>query len=598
MNKRVLIISFLASLLASFLLYGNTLKGDFVYDDYLFAARPELRQVDHLGKIWSESYLPKRPTNGVYRPLTLFTFNSNFILFGDSTFSFHFVNILLNAAVIALVYGIVFLLFKNQPMAFFCAAIFAVLPIHTEAVAFIKSRDELLASFFGLLSWMMFMLKQSQKPKTTHLLLSLIFFSLAVLAKETVVILPFLFITVFWIQKKASARQLLAEITPFIILIIAYLFLRFLILKTSAFGVDDAYFIINPLQGASYWVQFWTACKILFTMFIKTFIPFNLSASYHFNHLPVVVNPLASKESLAGLLLLTIILFAIFFHKRLKNSYLSLGLAAFFIPYFMTSKFIFKGGDLAADRWLYLPSLGLSIIIGYLLYLLFSKQKFMTLALLAAIVFGYSLITIQRNKVWLSDQVLYQSMVRDAPNSAKGRLNLATTLYEKGNIDAAKKQVLIASTIYKDHPTIYFILGTIAANEKKLDQAERLFLKAHTLDPLYAPVYKSLGQLYFTRGEYQKAKDYLKTYIDNAYPTLMPQEILIYAYSLAKLRQYQKSLEILDQYPDKLINFEDNVTFLKAVNYYRLGQKDKAEDYLDFDSKLPETQKIELIERF
>ena len=117
LGRNFLFFIFLGALALSFLLYGNSLKGDFVYDDHFFADRAELRSPAYLFKVWTEPYLPQHIASGLYRPLTVFSFALNFIIFGNSPLSFHVVNILLNGAVIFLVFLLVFKLFKNKTLA-------------------------------------------------------------------------------------------------------------------------------------------------------------------------------------------------------------------------------------------------------------------------------------------------------------------------------------------------------------------------------------------------------------------------------------------------------------------------------------------------
>ena len=108
-----------ASLLVSFALYANTIKGDFVYDDSLFNSRVELRNPKHLAKVWTESYIPSNPGDGTYRPLSIFSFSLSYIIFGESPLSFHIINILSNGLVVFLVYALIHKLFQNKILAIF-----------------------------------------------------------------------------------------------------------------------------------------------------------------------------------------------------------------------------------------------------------------------------------------------------------------------------------------------------------------------------------------------------------------------------------------------------------------------------------------------
>ena len=157
---------FAGAIALSFLLYGNSLKGEFVYDDNFFADRIELRSPEHILKIWTEPYLPQNLAAGLYRPFAVFLFALDFILFGESPVSFHLINIVLNGIVVFLVFLLVFKIFGDRKLAVIAALFFAFLPIHTESVAFIKSRDEILAALFAIWSWLLFISLEVAPPRS------------------------------------------------------------------------------------------------------------------------------------------------------------------------------------------------------------------------------------------------------------------------------------------------------------------------------------------------------------------------------------------------------------------------------------------------
>src|SRR3989344_1119386 len=157
MNFRHLLAVFIISILTSFFLYGNTLSGEFVWDDHFFAGRRELRDPGHLVRLWIEPLDIDVDTPRSYRPMLTFSSALNFLLTGNSPVSFHAISVFLNGVVVFLVYLLVFKLYSSTRLAFFSSILFAFFPIHTEAVAQIKSRDEILATLFILLSQLLFL---------------------------------------------------------------------------------------------------------------------------------------------------------------------------------------------------------------------------------------------------------------------------------------------------------------------------------------------------------------------------------------------------------------------------------------------------------
>src|SRR3989344_2682953 len=157
LKRYVIVVVFIFSILVSFFLYANSISGTFLYDDIAISSRPELRQASYLPKIWVEPYYPNDPEAGGFRPFVIFAFATHFIIFGDSPSGFHVVNILLNGFVTFLLFLVILRLFGKLSLAFVAAGLFAFFPIHSEAVAFIKSQDELWAAVFTLLSWLVFL---------------------------------------------------------------------------------------------------------------------------------------------------------------------------------------------------------------------------------------------------------------------------------------------------------------------------------------------------------------------------------------------------------------------------------------------------------
>jgi len=206
MSRKHLFLVFLGSLAISFLLYGNGIKGNFVYDDQFFAGRSELRSAGHLANLWLEPYEPSRSYNGVYRPLAIFSFSLNFVLLGSSPVSFHTINIILNAVSVFLLFILVLKLFDNINLALFSALFYGFLPIHTEAVAFIKSRDELLATIFILLAWLLFIKSTEKSINWKGIFGSSVLFLLSLLSKE-IIRYCYCSVAIFFCHKDTKAQR-------------------------------------------------------------------------------------------------------------------------------------------------------------------------------------------------------------------------------------------------------------------------------------------------------------------------------------------------------------------------------------------------------
>lgn len=556
LNKKLLLVIFICSILVSFLLYSNTIGGDFVYDDLFFVRRPELRQPEALIGVWRESYLPNNQTAVAYRPLPIFTFSLNYVLFGDSPVSFHVFNILLNGIVIFLVFLVVWKLFQNRTLAIFTALFYAFLPIHTEAVAFIKARDDILATLFSLLSWVIFLnATKKERSNVWGVLLASVFWVLAVLGKEIAIVMPALFLLVFWIQKRATFGQVIKLFSLFIPAATGYFLLRFMILGEQFLARDFVYFLFDPLRYADFSTRIWTAFKIAFIYISKTFIPINLSATYTYNHLKLVSNPFASWESLLGIaFLLSLISIVIF--KKTRESALGIGALIFLLPYSMLSKFFVPLSEIASEKWMYLPSVGLSLIAGFVLYYLYQYKKWLGVLLLISFLATYTPILIERNTIWATKESLVNSMVRDAPDSAFAHFVLAEVYYEQEKFEESKAEIAETLEIYQDYAPFMNLVMLLALKEGRNDIADQAFKK--TIE-------------------------------------LKPNEIQ--ALLLSKQGKYEESLNLISAF-DPRIKKRSNVIFLLALNYYKLGMIDEARKYFYWDPSKSEEEKIKILEDF
>ena len=481
MYKKNLFFIFLVSLGISFILYGNTINGAFVYDDNFFSARSELRSVDHLTKLWLEPYTNFEEDSS-YRPLAIFSFSLNFLVFGNSPVSFHIINIILNALAVFLLFLLVLKFFNNRNLAFFSALLYAFLPIHTEAVAFIKSRDEILATVFVLLAWLLFIKYTEDKIiNWKGIIISSLLFFLAILSKETFVLSPLLFFAIFIINKKVKIKDLLQMVLIFLPVILLYFLMRIKTLGLYALGNSRNDFVTNPLFYANLQQHLWTPFKIASMYIGKIFIPINLSATYFYNQVTLVTNPLHSIQVILGLVFLCTLVLLVSV-KKTRITLCGIGAIIFLISYFMVSKFLFQAGDIVAERWMYFPSAGLSMIGGYVIFRIYNYKRELGLIILTVILITYGFIVVTRNKVWLTSDALFGSMITDAPNSVQGYLMLNVLNFHvktrENKVSELTGWIDSAYKIAPNYPPVLNWKGIQALNNENFESAEKYFLDA------------------------------------------------------------------------------------------------------------------------
>lgn len=539
-----LLFAGILSFAISFSLYANTVQNEFVYDDYQFVDSPSLHRLDSIPKLLFLPGNPNAPISG-YRPLTYVTMALQFSLVGDHPKSFHIVNILLNAAAIFLVFCITKKLFGNFRLAAFTCILFAFFPIHTENVASIKGRDDLLAAVLALCAWLILL---HGKRWWSGLV-----FLFAVLSKELVLFAPilFFFVPAAIQHKQPGFWKRLFSTLPYLVSGILYIIFRFIAFGPFAFSGKAIAWVFNPMGFADPMTKFWTNWKITGMYLTKTFIPYNLSAGYQYNHLTLIDNPFDAWEVWVGMAAVLLLLL-FFFHPKTRSAPLGVGAFVFGVFFIPLPKVLFQAADIFAERWMYMPSLGLAMIGGYLFDLLIQKQttnnkQLFAWSLFAILLIVYTAVILPRNLTWHDNETFYSQMIADSPRNIFARYSLARQYYITGDLDQAERLAQSAYGIYDRYPELLYLLGQISYHRGDYPQAQSFFQKAA----------QEVGHATQLHG--------------------------MYALLLAKQGQYQEAIDYINNNLDKLNERDSSILLILGGSYHQLGDLEKAKEYLGWD---------------
>ena len=478
-----------------FSIYGRTLAGDFVFDDRgIVEHQYLLGNLNSLHKILVLPYWTQEA--GLWRPATLFSYTFNFIIFGSAPWGFHFVNLIIYSLTGFLLFLFLGKFFKSKLFAYPVALLFLVLPIHTEAVANIIGRAELLALFFSLLAWLE-MIKDNRKAWKIGL-----WFLLALASKETAIVtLPLALFLITIKEKKlvigleAAKRWLIGFVGLFGGAII-YFTARFLILGRQYFLSVDTTLVENPLGFAPAVNRIATTLKVAMLYFQKTFWPFGLCSDYSYNQIPVL-GSFWNFETLIGLAFILFFAAGVFiFWKRFSP--LSLGSAIFLFSFLPVSNLFFSIGTIAGERLMYFPSLGIIFYIAAFFAWIFymAEKKFFKIMVLCsffALLIFYGAMSFLRAGDWLSEKRLFVSAAKCAPNSVLSRSNLGAVYYLDGNLAEAKRELLLAQSIYDGYPKGVNNLGLVYWKGGDREQARQYFLRALSFKFPYYGAYENLA---------------------------------------------------------------------------------------------------------
>lgn len=556
--------------LASVAVYYNALWNGFIWDDPIVLKR----QVSAFRSV-KDIFLPPAgiPQFGLhyYRPLVMLTYIIDEAIWGKTPFGFHLTVVLLHLLNTILVFIICQFILKRfehgNVGALIAALVFAVHPIHTESVAWMAGRSDTMAALFLFLS-LFFYLKFKEDKKGYFLALSSFIFLLAALAKEVslslVLLLPFIDVALFSgkaaADKSIEARHerrrkkrtekkkkkkgkvgkkdkeemeeksgvglevvdwirginILSYI-PFLLATAVYLIVRYQALEGGTKKISQTTNILemarNLINSYGFYIE-----KVLLPLNLKAFIP----------EVPSSLG--ATLLSFAAL----IILGAGLIFSFLKKDRVILFSIFFFILTLAPSIIVAikKISETPlAERYLYIPSLSLSLLIGYAFLTIPLKFKesakaatysrVIFLLLLIIILAAFSILTVKRNAIWKDDILFWEDLVKKSPDQGLPHLNLGLAYSESDRSEDAEREYRLAIESKYDaegRSTAYNNLGNIYLNKKDFDGAEQFFKTAISTRRTYPTPYYSMGLSQFRRymTAVREGTEADITWIDNA----------------------------------------------------------------------------------
>ncbi|MCZ2845525.1 MAG: tetratricopeptide repeat protein [Candidatus Bathyarchaeota archaeon] len=495
----------------SIIIYANTLWNGFVYDD--------------MGEIVNNQWV--RQFNNLfsachrYRISETFTIWLDYKLWDHSAVGYHFTSLLFHILVSVGVYFLANLILKNRLSAFFTGALFATHPVHTEAVSVISHRQELLAMLFMLISLILYIKgrsfdKTKRKKTWFFIILSLISYFFAMTAKEVAIILPVLiFLYDCFFHSNSSIRNWKLEIRNSAKYYIPYLVIFGLFFLFSITGprwrFSYAGFNVVSLGhslsgGRSYASILLTQLKGFSEYLRLLFYPNRLSIDYYFPIRATLFQPstILGLILLFGLLALMIILFK-------KSKIISFGMAWFFINLLPVANIIPKT-FFVAERYLYIPSFGFCLIVGFTLWQLVIRKslKIWGIILFGLIISFYSVRTIMRNFDFKSEYTLWSKTLKDNPMSSTGYNNLGAALLDSGEIERSIEQFRKAIELVPTYAKSYYNLGIAFLNIERYDEAIDNLSSSIRYDPKSYESYIALGTVYQKLGKHSEAIEEFK----------------------------------------------------------------------------------------
>ena len=591
----------------AFCIYANTLQNGYVYDDADAIKNNVLvrKGVSAIPEILSTPYhegVDKgmvSNVNDLYRPLSLVMFAAEYQLFRDNPMPGHLINVLLYAGCVVLFFLFLFHLFqkKRPALAFIGALLFSLHPIHTEIVANIKSRDELLCFFFGFLSLNVFM-KYLDSNNIKQLIGGLLFYFLSLFSKETSITFLAVIPLIFFFYRNENRKRSVYISLFCLIPTLLYLGIRFYVLITHhAYNPLSVAFYENALIAAPSFASRLATEILILGYYIKLLImPYPLICDYGYNAIPFAgFSNWGVWVSLITYICL--IFFGVFRSVKKRSDPLAFGILFFLITTALFSNILFLLQSEMAERFMFFPSAGFCIMAAFFIEHLVSKsaipeiagiKNIKVLLVIIPVAIIFIIITVDRNTDWKDNITLFRTDSKKSPNNsrlyyfaANAKIELTKT---KGIDDAAKQHLLKEGIIdYKKSIAIYpdFFetqdnLALAFVDAKQLDSAEVHAEKAIAIMPNYDSSWNILANIYIDKQEFPEAIALCKK------ASIMNPANPYYPGNIGVCNIYTNHPDSAIYYFRKAINIDpanEQAIRCIAALYNATGQKDSAKKY-------------------
>lgn len=474
------------------LIYLPTLNYNFVWDDYLLIVENEDLKGNPLS-FFTQSFTNWAAKKGIvphsyYRPLVILTFFLERKLFGLNPALYHLTNIILNLVITFLAF---LLLQKFLPFlpTFLASLFFSLHPTHLESIAFISGRTDILMTLFFLLAFLSLLAYQKERKVIFSITTSL-FFSLGLLAKESVIFFPLLLLILFPKRERQKEKNFLL---PLFLLAVVYLIVRFSVLK----GLS------SPWVGVS--------LKERFFLFLNGFGRYSFLSFFPFLH-RLTYSDITDFTKIGlptffGLFSLFIFLFFGFKSSLPKK----IGAVIFLFSLLPACNIFPPGASYLSERLLYLPTLGLSLFLFSFYHA--GKKRNWQVVLTLFIIFYLGAMALNlwhRLPIYQDDFTLMTVMAKEDPKNYLPHIQLGGKYLQEKKLDKALEEFQKAVELKPDDAESYVRLGNVLLEKRKIEEAIQKYKKASQLKPDDPIIKNNLGVAHQELGDLTNAEKFYR----------------------------------------------------------------------------------------
>ena len=557
----------LCLLLLPLLAYWQVQGHEFINldDDLYVTANPDVQKgltIENL--FWSFRF------NEVsyWHPLTWLSHMLDCQLFGLHAGAHHFTSLLIHLANTLVLFLSLLRMTGALWRSAFVAALFALHPVQVESVAWVADRKNVLSALFWFLSLWAYA-RYAERPRMASYLLVLAFMGLGLLAKPTLVTLPFvLFLLDTWplCRWRPSSRSVNREGFPFAKAPLSHLVyekLPLLLLSAAAIGIVTLSSlnmgIVVSSENVSLALRVKNAIVSYFSYLQKIAIPMDLAFFYPYP------KSIPTWQLLGAVMGITAITFVALRISR-RAPYLLVGWLWFMGTLVPVLGFVQQGlWPALADRFLYVPSIGLFLVIvwGWADFAVHRRFSGKTTAIVGAcLLLALSLASLKQVGTWANSSVLFTHAAEVTSDNHLAHFNLGATLHKQGEIEKALTHFREALRILPENPQFHNGLGVVFLDKGDLQSALLHFHEAIRLFPEYADAHNNMGLALSRQGKTDEASIHFQRAIQ-----IKPDEGLFY-FNLGNVQSAQGDYpEAISSYRKALLSRPEDENLQLNLGY-------------------------------
>lgn len=563
-------VGLIVSFVATFIAFQPSLQNKFTnWDDPVYVEKSELIQKAPFANL--PLYFTEVISSN-YHPLTMVSLGLDYASSKLEPYRYHLVNLIFHLINTLLVFIFIYKLSNSKwGVALFVAVLFGVHPMHVESVAWISERKDVLYTFFfflSLISYQIYKNKQETNKKAlVWIVLCFVLFVLSILSKAMAVVLPLVLILIdYYDNRKLTSKQVWLEKIPFLLISLLFGLIAFKSQVNDAIANIDAFTIFQRIMFGTYGAIMYLY-KLVFPLNLSAFYPYptlqdnGTRLPYIFYYMPV---------------LFLVCAFLIYYTKKFTKDFI-FGFGFYFITIVLVLQFMSVGMAIMADRYTYIPYIGIFYLIGNQIDKLINiNNKFKIIFIFIGAIFCFWMISLthKRIKVWENSDTLWTDVISKYPNADvsyknRGNYYIDNKMYDKALVDFDNYL-----TINHSDPKIYSNRGNIYGLKGEFEKSLADYSSALKLDSV-----KNTEAFLNRAITYSMMKKYDLALLDyNKALLIDPKSVSVHsnrAYVYLELNDLDKAIS---DYSHVINNFTptDNSYFYRGLAYFKKGDFENA----------------------